>query len=172
MYSVDHQDRVSELANIPKCSAGAPCPMVLASDDQLILCYYLQNTPPGWDGRSVREVGPDSPGEPAAVVRFVDPCASMFGPPNDEAFSGHPLAARGLHAYGAFEVVNSSWIRRLEKMNSVHPYHRKESYDSLRHFILSFHDSTFECVASGYESKLETGPLTRLMAQVALAAGE
>ena len=47
----------------------------------------------------------------------------MFGPPNDEAFDGHPLARRGLRPYGAFEVTHSSWIRQLEQMNSVHPHH-------------------------------------------------
>ena len=57
----------------------------------------------------------------------------MFGPPNDEAFSGHPLASRGLHPYGAFKIENSSWIRHLEKMNSVHPNHHPERYFKLQH---------------------------------------
>ena len=74
----------------------------------------------------------------------------MFGAPNDEAFAGHPLASRGLHPYGAFEVRSSSWIRQLERMNSVHPFHKPERFQRLKHFVFAFHDSTFECVAESY----------------------
>jgi hypothetical protein len=100
-------------------------------------------------------------------VRFESPYASSFGPPNEEAFSGHPLAARGLYPFGAFEVLNSSWVRSLEKMNSVHRYHRKERFDALRHFVLTFHDSTFECVAKGYSWEPASGPLDELVANEA-----
>ncbi len=47
-------------------------------------------------------------------------------------------------------------------MNSVHPCHRPEGYAKLRHFVLAFHDSTFECVARGYDFVLASGPLDRL----------
>ncbi len=74
----------------------------------------------------------------------------MFGPPNDEAFAGHPLASRGLQPYGAFEVLASSWIRQLERMNAVHRHHDPEDFAVYRHIVLAFHDSTFECIAEGY----------------------
>ena len=106
--------------------------------------------------------------EPVAIVRFHRPAAHMFGPPNDEAFSGHPLADRGLQPYGAYEVRGSSWIRRLERMNSVHPSHSPESYRLLRHVILAFHDTTFECVARSFTVDASDGPLM----QVALHALE
>jgi hypothetical protein len=105
-------------------------------------------------------------------VRFVRPYASMFGPPNDEAFAGHPLAERGLHPYGAFEVQHSSWIRSLEKMNSVHPHHRAERFDEYRHFVLVFHDTTFECVATGYTHELASGPLNEVAAREATRLAE
>jgi hypothetical protein len=78
----------------------------------------------------------------------------MFGSPNDEAFHGHPLAERGLGPYGAYRVEDSSWIRRLERMNSVHPRHDPERFRALTHCVLSFHDSTFECVAEGVRFSL------------------
>lgn len=37
-------------------------------------------------------------------------------------------------------------------MNAVHPRHSSANYDSLRHFIITFHDSTFECVARDFDS--------------------
>lgn len=126
---------------------------------------FFKILPPNGTALPVRVAGPGTSGEPAAIVRFARPYASMFGPPNDEAFAGHPLAARGLRPYGAFEVQDSSWIRRLEKMNSVHPCHRPEHFSIYRHFILAFHDTTFECVATGYSHELAAGPLNELVAR-------
>lgn len=171
MYTVDRRDRVVELRDVPQSSVGAPCPHVLASEGELFVAYYVQDVPKHWDGKTVRVVAPDTAGEPAAIVRFSGAYASMFGPPNDEAFSGHPLAQRGLHPYGAFEIAESSWVRQLERMNAVHPYHRPEPFSAYRHIVLAFHDSTFECVAKGYVSELATGPLTQILERIASGLG-
>lgn len=165
MYTVDHRDRVIGLKDLPQCSVGAPCPVVLASEHRLTLAYLVEDVPDDWDGSSARVVGPDSHDEPAAVVTFSMVKASMFGPPNDEAFGGHPLAARGLEPYGAFEVLDSSWLRRLEIMNRVHPSHQAGFFGGFRHFVLSFHDSTFECIARGYAFEITQGPLTAVIAR-------
>src|SRR6185436_19320826 len=98
--------------------------------------FYLQNTPENWDVTWVRIVSMETEGEPIALVGFSLCHAFMFGPPNDEAFAGHPLAKRGLTSYGAFLIENSSWIRQLERMNSVHPRHNPERYQKRRHYIL------------------------------------
>jgi hypothetical protein len=150
---------VQELAGVPQSSVGAPNPLVLSDGHRTVLAYYLEDMPPDWDGQSVRVVGPQDDFEPMAIVRFAPCYAHMFGPPNDEAFSGHPLAARGLLPYGAFEVRHSSWIRRLERMNSVHPHHRAESFAKLRHLVFAFHDSTFECVCDGFDVRIERGSI-------------
>lgn len=81
----------------------------------------------------------------------------VFGPPNDEAFSGHPLYSRGLRPYASFVVANSSWIRSLSKMNEVHPHHRPEHFASYNHYVLAFHDSTFECIAESYQVETVLG---------------
>ncbi|MCC6575653.1 MAG: hypothetical protein IT462_17875 [Planctomycetes bacterium] len=164
MYSVDSKDKVVELKDIPQSSVGAPCPIVVATEHTKLVGFFGQTHDPAWNGESIRIISPNSKDEPVVVVRF-DLCAStMFGAPNDEAFSGHPLASRGLHPYGAFEVLNSSWIRQLEKMNSVHPHHSPKQYAALRHVILAFHDSTFECVTRGYTVEQTTGSLLVVMA--------
>ena len=41
--------------------------------------------------------------------------------------------------------------RQLERMNSVHALHNPERFSRLVHFVFSFHDSTFECVADDVE---------------------
>jgi hypothetical protein len=86
MYSVDARDTVVELKDTPQSSVGAPCPIVLATEHELHLAYYLQNTPPGWDGTSITVVDESSGGEPVAVVTLKHLQSHMFGPPNDEAF--------------------------------------------------------------------------------------
>jgi hypothetical protein len=81
----------------------------------------------------------------------------MFGLPNDEAFNGHPLASRGLHPYGAFRIEDSSWIRKLERMNSIHPYHRADPFWKKQHVVFAFHDSTFECVCDRFDVRRMRG---------------
>src|SRR5688572_3856847 len=135
MYDVSDNDKVNPLSDVPQSSVGAPIPLVISDEHRTVLAYHVQESEPHWDGSSVHIVGPSDAGEPIAIVRFKFCYAHMSGPPNDEAFGGHPLADRGLHPYGAFEVTHSSWIRRLEKMNSVHPYHRPDVFRKRRHII-------------------------------------
>ena len=166
MYSVDEKDKVVELEDAPQSSIGAPLPFVLSDEHTLLLAYLIQDTPPDWDGSSVRIVYPNSTNEPVALIEFGGYYAYMFGPPNDEAFHAHPLADRGLHPYGVFQVENSSWIRQLERMNSVHPYHKAERFKGLKHYVFAFHDSTFESIAEGYRVREYGGSLEGLLAEM------
>ena len=45
----------------------------------------------------------------------------------------------------------------VERINSVHNGHRPERYDKLMHFIFTFHDSMFECVARDLKKKAPSG---------------
>lgn len=163
MYEVDRKDRVVELTDLPPSSPGAPLPVVVADEHRLFVAYIVDEPDPNWDGRSVTVVTPESADETIALIQFVRYSAHFFGPPNDEAFAGHPLASRGLHPYGAFEVEQSSWLRLLERRNRVHPYHSAASFADLRHFVLAFHDSTFECIARGYEIHLQRSSISGVM---------
>ena len=163
MYSVDERDKVVELEDVPQSSVGAPLPIVLSDEHKILLAYIVEDKPSDWDGSYVRVVDPSTPGEPLALVEFSSYSTLMFGAPNDEAFAGHPLTGRGLHPYGAFRVENSSWVRQLERMNSVHPYHEPERFERLRHFIFAFHDSTFECVAEGFTVSEHEGSLESIL---------
>jgi hypothetical protein len=168
MYDVDRHDRVVELTDVPPCEAGAPLPVVVADERKLQLAYLAAIPDPNWDGTHVRGVDL-STDEPAVLITFERATAWFHGPPNDEAFQGHPLAARGLHPYAAFRVDNSSWVRRLERMNSVHPYHRPEAFSGLHHYVFAFHDSTFECIARGFDAAVVDGPLEAVAERMARA---
>jgi hypothetical protein len=166
MYSVNHRDKVISLDGIPQSSTGAPLPVVLANEHALLLAYYTETSHTTWDGTNPRSISADATEDPVAVLDFGLARAHYLGPPNDEAFHGHPLASRGLSPYGAFEVQESSWIRILAEMNSVHPRHDPTLFALLRHFILSFHDSTFECIAKGFDVTIVGGPIVKAVAEV------
>lgn len=150
MPSLEGLDRVVELTDAPQMCPGAPCPIIMATDFSLMLLYWLR------DRRD---------GEDQCLVTFDQPLAHHSGPPNDEALHGHYLHARGLGYYGAFEVRQSSWVRALERMNRVHSKHRPDLYDDDRHFVFTFHDSTFECVAMGLSFERLAGNPTDLLAR-------
>ncbi len=90
-------------------------------------------------------------------MRFHGVRSHSFGAPNDESFHGDALARFGLKPYGFARVENSPWIESLRLMNSVHPYHHEEVFAELEHFVLLFHDTTFECVARGYAVETADG---------------
>jgi len=136
MYSID-KDSVVALSEIPRPEAGAPSPVIFASEDVVAVAYYV--TPGDGD---------------VALISFITPYIHLFGAPNDEALDGHPLYDRGLTFYSAFEVHDSSWIRGLERMNRVHMFHDAAHFASYRHFIITFHDTTFECIAKGFTASL------------------
>jgi hypothetical protein len=91
--------------------------------------------------------------EEFAVLRFPVCTIVKFGDPNDEALPGHPLYPKGLGYYGLFEVLDSSWIKTLAEQNLVSFPNPSPSRGSNRHFVVTFHDSTFECIAERMEGR-------------------
>ncbi len=166
MYRIGYRDRVQELTDVPQSDVGAPLPVVLANEHCVLLAYLVSEPDLNWDGTYVNEVLPDTDGA-VAFVKFTRPSVHMFGPPNDEAFSGHPLARRGLQPYSAFEVHNSSWLKMRIKMNRVHHRHSDSLFTGLRHFIFTFHDSTFECLARAFTVAMFNGSLNKAITQMA-----
>ena len=158
MYTVDELDEVVKLTAAPRPDIGAPLPHLVCDEGHVVLAYLASEPYAAWDGRGVTVVGPQTEGDSVVVVRFRWPYAHMFGPPNDEAFEGHPLAARGLEPYDVYEVRRSSWLRRLERMNAVHWNHHPERFLAhRRHFVFAFHDATFECIAEGFTFEVARG---------------
>ena len=144
MYIVDELDTVIALSDVPKPKYGAPCPIVIADEHRLVLSYWEIDEPPYEPATA-----------PLAVIRFRHPYMHTFGPPDEEAIAGHPLSDRGLYPCGAFRVDHSSLVRTLRRMNSVHRGHDPTTLGALTHYIFTFHDSTFECVADSFESTVE-----------------
>lgn len=166
MYTVDDRDRVAAL-DVPQCSVGAPLPVVFAGEHELVIAYVAERRGPGRAGETTRAIDADTP-VPVVVVRFERPLAHFFGPPNAEAFSGHPLSPRGLEPHAAFRVDDSSWLRELEVRNRVHPQHRAAAFLGERHhFVFAFRDSTFECIASSFTTASFAGSMREATSEIA-----
>ncbi len=138
-YSSD--DEYAETIEFPvHCSAGAPMPLLLASDFNKFLIFYtdIRNA----DDRAI---------DPLAIVEFHRCMSVKFGDPNDEVLHGHSLYGKGLQPYSVQVLHNSRWLKELEAINSVHRQYDPDFWRSLNHYVFWFHDSTFECVAKSYE---------------------
>jgi hypothetical protein len=165
MYNVDEKDQVVQLVDVPQSDSGAPMPLVFSDEGRVVLAYYGMEGSPKWNDfpRILGHVGGN---DPVALLRFIGCSSYMFGEPNDEALTGHPLASRGLKPYGVFRIKDSSWIRSLERSNSVSPLHEQESYQDLQHLIFTFHDTTFECLCDTFDVRTargSIGALTQMM---------
>lgn len=147
VYTVNKHDRVLELPDVPFPSSSVPEPLVLANEDTLVAAYLP--AVPSSEETSGTELGPVGPTRTTIVV-FHQCYAIHFGLPNDEAFVSHPLADRGLHPCGAFEVEQSSWLHGLDMRNRAHPRHSPEQFQQLHHWVWTFHNSVLECAARRY----------------------
>jgi hypothetical protein len=77
-------------------------------------------------------------------------CTSVrFGIPNDEAPPGHPLTPHGLSPYGAHEVIDSEWLNELRTIERRHPQSQAMPLQTSKHWMLTFHDTTLEAIATG-----------------------
>jgi hypothetical protein len=133
-------DEVIDL-NLPWLpDGGASDPHLLAEDTgPTIVIYRTAVTAPS--------------DEPFAVLRFPMCKIVKFGYPNDEALPGHPLYAKGLNHYSVFEVLNSSWSKVLSEQNLVSFPNPRPTARTGRHFVVTFHDSTLECIADHIEGR-------------------
>jgi hypothetical protein len=148
--------------------AGAPLPQLLRNDYRCFVTFYVRehDPGPGWDGTTVEVKDPGSGDvESLALVEFTGCVSARLGSPNDEVFAGHPLEGKGLDGYTAQEVVSSRWLAELEAINSVHACYDPARWRRLHHYVLWFHDSTFECVAEGFKVELYRESMARLLAR-------
>jgi hypothetical protein len=145
---------------------GAPSPHVIANEYKTFLIFLLNVPDPNWDGTYVTVKDPGAnQAESLALVDFEHCSSFKLGSPNDEVFSGHPLHGKGMEGYRAQEVVNSRWLQELENINKVHPHYNPNSWLGRHHYVLWFHDSTFECIARSYKVEVFNESFPELVAR-------
>jgi hypothetical protein len=128
------QDQVVLLDGVPNPAADAPEPFVVANERRVVIAYRIAEA-------DFERFGPfDEDDDPFCAVEFSAAAFHQFGPPNDEGLYAHPLAAQGLRGYSAHEIVNSSLV--------ADSWGADAAQDGFRHYVLTFQDSTYECVAA------------------------
>jgi hypothetical protein len=149
MFEPAPQVQTFNLGVLPR--SDVPRPVLLQSEGG---CYLL------FEGTA--DVPPRSNG--VVIVTFKSCLISRFGYPNDEALAGHPLFKSGLRSYGVYEVTNSPWGRELRLQNRV----AFPTFDmpKRRHFIITFHDSTFECIATSAVAEISTESFSSAVSRV------
>lgn len=162
MYTIGEEDNLIQLTQIPEPDTEWPQTTIFTDGNRLFLAYYLKQN------ASVPEepivlLSDRNAVAPSALISFIYTRIHMFGLPNGEALDEHPLSSRGLKVHGAFEVENSSWTRSLEETNIGYREHEPEHFEVLRHFIFTFRDNTFECLAEDYGVSLHKESITTLM---------
>ena len=139
-------------------TSGVPDPCLLQSENRAFLAFFLNVFDSSNDAAAI------------GIVEWHACRGAILGSPNDEASAGHRLWEHGLREvgyYSAGEVVNSRWIRHMALVNSVHMYHNASRFSGLRHFVLGFHDSTFEVVCDGFASYETTDSWGSVIARLA-----
>ena len=125
--------------------AGAPKP-VLLSGLRTFVAFYLSVQDPLFDGTNPRVRDPHAD-HCIGVVEFKRVTAVKIGSPSDEVLRGHPLWGSGLESCSAHEVGNSPWITELMEVDRAHEHFDESRWTGRRHFMLTFHDETLECIA-------------------------
>jgi len=140
---------------------GAPDPHVFSHQRRAVLLYWAAGAEKRWpippeDSKRT----PDGPRSgKIAVVDFGLCYAVRFGGPNEEVFEGNPLFGKELKANRAHEVAHSRWLQQIEDINCCHANYRPEDWKRFRHFLLVFHDHTFECLAVEFTTEVREGTM-------------
>jgi hypothetical protein len=150
--------KLKEINSLLPMDIGAPIPVIISGEYKLDLLYFydkeFEKSTTGYLDMPQERHNSDMG---IAHLSFKYASVHKFGYPNDEVLSAHPYYSLGLSSYTMFEVEGSDWIAAIEKMNQVHISHNPGRFKLLRHYIITFKDSTFECIAEGVEFKFMKG---------------
>jgi hypothetical protein len=135
--------------------ADTPRPVLLSSL-RTFAVFYLSARDPVTGRANPRRPGPRAdPG--IGVVEFKRMTSLKIGSPGGEGLRGHPLWGSGLESCRAHEVENSSWITELMDADRGHERFDESLWSGRRHFLLTFHDETLECVAKWTATRTAPG---------------
>lgn len=157
--SMAQNEETAMLLDYPyPCDIGAPLPHVISDGNRTFLIYYINEHHPKWSAADKKIIDLNSGhNDMTALVEFINCYNYKFGGINDEVISGHPLYSHGLEAYEAHEMIHSKWLDEEEKINSIHSNYSHAVWEKRKHYIFTFHDEIFECIAEGYRVEIFKG---------------
>ena len=147
-----------DIGVVPEAAISGP--VLLQSDESTFLIFNAMKRDPGTD--SYTDAG-------QAVCEFPGCWITKFGYPNDEARYAIPRT-HGL-SYDVCEVANSEWDKEIVALNR----HRFPDFTmrNKRHFLILFHESSFECLAEDIRCQTSNEPIEAILARLSTRiAGE
>lgn len=136
-----------EIKGLFEMDFGSPSPVILSNDNELFVSFYADKND-GLDTPIERNTIYDTG---IIVLKFKDFLKYTFGLPSNETIQGHPYYKLGMRACALYELKQSDLICHLQNIEKVHPYYNPEKWNEYKHYVLTFHDNMFECVAKGFE---------------------
>lgn len=146
---------LTEIKGLFEMDLGSPSPTILSNDNELFIAFYAD-----------RESSSTIPQERNTVfdtgivaLKFKTYLKYTFGLPGAETIQGHPYSKLGMKSYSFYELKNSDFIKSLETIEKIHPYYDSTKWEKYKHYILTFHDNMFECIAQDFEIREENTSL-------------
>lgn len=150
---------LKEIKDAFKIDYGAPSPLIVANESNLVIAFYTTSEIASYElheRNACQDIG-------VVSIKFEGCLQYSFGIPGNESIYGHPYWKLGMRPASFYELKDSDWIESLKNIEQVHPSYDLKSWASYKHYILTFHDNMFQCVARDWVSRIED----KAMAQVA-----
>lgn len=130
-----------EITGLFEIETGATMPAIISTDTELFVTFHVG-----------RLNGLDSAQYDLNFTISFNGCIKYtFGSPGNETIEGHPYSRLGMSSYSFYELRNSDLIKSLQEIDNIHPNANHGKWKSYKHYILTFHDNMFECVAKSFE---------------------
>ncbi len=144
-----------EIKDLFEMDSGSPSPTILSSDNELFIAFYT--TKPRISNIPVMRNTIFDTG--IVALKFKYCLKYTFGMPGDETIEGHPYSKLGMKSYSFYELRDSDLIKSLQEIGEIHPNYNPKKWEMYKHYILTFHDNMFECIAKDFELREENRSL-------------
>lgn len=140
-----------EIKGLFEMDFGSPSPMIISNDTELYITFYADK----YENETEPQERNDIYDKGIFTLKFKSYLKYTFGMPGDETIFGHPYYKLGMQSFAFYELKNSDFIKQLEDIDKNHSYYNSEKWEHYKHYILTFHDNMFECVAKDFEIQEE-----------------
>mgnify|MGYP000729907624 CR=1 FL=1 len=140
-----------EIKDLFEMDCGSPSPTILSNDNELFIAFYADVESSSIipkERNTIYDTG-------IFALKFDNFLKYTFGLPGVETIQGHPYNKLGMKSYSFYELRNSDFIKSLQDIEKNHPAYNPEKWKVYKHYILTFHDNMFECIARGFEIRKE-----------------
>ncbi|TRX34097.1 hypothetical protein [Flavobacterium restrictum] len=144
-----------EIKGLFEMDYGAPSPTILSNDNELFVAFYADKKKSSvvpQERNIIYDTG-------IFALKFKRYLKYTFGIPSNETINSHPYSKLGMESCSFYELIDSDYIKSLQDIEKMHPGYNPKKWNMYKHYILTFHDNMFECIAEGFEIREENTSL-------------